>query len=451
MNTPIYDFLQNFEKRDFSRLFMPGHKGNSPFKIFSEICRYDITEIEGADSLFHADGIIQSAEENTAQLFGAENTCFSVGGSTLCIQAMLALAQARAGYKRKKIIAARNAHTAFINSCILLNLEPVWVMPNYNDAAGISGEITPHSIKSAVDSCPEAIAVYVTSPDYLGCISDIEAIAKACGDIPLLVDNAHGAHLGLLENPCHPIKLGAALCCDSAHKTLPVLTGGAYLHSAVNSGFLKSEMKEKMSLFGSTSPSYLIMLSLDLCNKYIEESGKSDVFKLCSSYKKIMAAAEEKGFMPISENCDITKITLDGYCVGMTGEELADYLRGYKIECEYSGDRHTVLMLSPQNSQKDIDSVINAINAIKPRERINGEDFRIDLPPVLMSPRRAAFAPSKVIAVDDAEGLVAAKAVSKCPPGVPIVLPGEKIDSEAKKVLKKCSISFINVLYYQCD
>ncbi len=444
MNTPIYDYLNNLIDDDISRLYMPGHKGNHPYDYIRDMSKYDITEMTGADSLYEPDGIILQSEENTAALYGAGHTSFSAGGSTLCIQTMLSLVAS----PKDTVIVARNAHMAFINACALLEITPYWVKPNYNDNFGVSGEVTVKSIENAIKAMPNAKAVYITSPDYLGCMSDVLSIAKVCKKYnkPLVVDNAHGAHLKFTQTDCHPITLGATICCDSAHKTLPVFTGGAYLHVSNDSKITKHEVKTKMSLFGSTSPSYLILMSLDLNNKYLFESAKADFAKLQDTVKQLYEIAHEKGFEPISPNRDLTKLTLDAYKVGMTGEELAVHLREHKVECEYASTRHVVLMLSPQNSKLDIDRIKSAIAKITKKEPIVNKDISFELPQAIMSVRQAVFSKKELISIDNAVGKVSAETKIKCPPGVPIIIAGEVIDTYAQKLLKKSSIFLINVV-----
>lgn len=242
---------------------MPGHKGVSFLGCESR----DITEIAGADDLFHASGIIAESEQNASRLFGCP-TVYSAGGSTLCIQAMLFLAYTGAN-RRGRVLAGRNAHKSFLNSAILLDFPIKWLWAGTDY---LSCPVTPAQVEQAILEEPEApFAVYLTSPDYLGNIADIRGIAQVCRahGVPLLVDNAHGAYLRFLPESRHPMDLGASMCCDSAHKTLPVLTGGAYLHFEREED--RQSVKDAMALFGSTSPSYLILQSLDLCNVYLED------------------------------------------------------------------------------------------------------------------------------------------------------------------------------------
>lgn len=269
----LTQFLRDYAASGISRFHMPGHKGSFPGAADSmgAVLPYDITEIDGADVLYQSEDMLRRLEERLARFYGVSGTLLSAGGSTLCIQAMLAAAF-REG---DAVLAVRNAHTAFVNSCALLGLRPVWAYPEPLDSAGISGAVTPAQIADALRQHPEVKGVYLTSPDYLGVRSDIRAISDICHDmgLPLLVDNAHGAALVLAGPGEHPMAQGADLCCDSAHKTLPVLTGGAFLH--LSSRYDRADIKAKMALFGSTSPSYLILASVDGCLDWLAAEGRA--------------------------------------------------------------------------------------------------------------------------------------------------------------------------------
>ncbi len=448
MNTPINDFLKQYAESGTMRLHMPGHKGRMPGSPLKEAARYDITEISGADSLFEAEGIIRQSEENAAALYGSGMTLYSAGGSTLCIQTMIALL-CRPG---DTIIAARNAHHSFLNACALLGVDVHWILPRYNDSFGVSGEVTAQTVELALEQCPEAKGVYVTSPDYLGCMSDIEAIAGVCRKKgrPLLVDNAHGAHLRFVRQDSHPMTLGASMCSDSWHKTLPVLTGGACLHISreflAQTGWSREDVKGEMGLFASTSPSYLILLSMDCCCRYLEEKGRPDFIRLEESAAALYAAAEKKGIFPISKRYDSTKLTIDGYAVGMSGEELGEYFRKSGIECEYAAARHVVLMLSPCNTDEELARLMQVMKRIPAGSPRNGDDAAFCLPEKVMPIRDAVFAERETVLTDRALGRIAAESRIKCPPGVPVVIAGERIGPETQKLLKKSSIFSINVV-----
>ena len=228
MDTPICDFIKEYEAKGTSRLHMPGHKG-VPFLGCEN---RDITEICGADELYEAEGIIAASEKNANALFGFGRTIYGTEGSSQCIRTMLflALQERKSRTERPVILAARNAHKAFLYSCALLDVDVEWLLPEGAKslcACPITAEQVAEGLKKS-----SAFAVYITAPDYLGGSPDIKGIAAACraAGVPLLIDNAHGAYLKFLHPSKHPLDLGAAMSCDSAHKTLPVLTGGAYLH-----------------------------------------------------------------------------------------------------------------------------------------------------------------------------------------------------------------------------
>ena len=245
---------------------MPGHKGVSVLGIE----QLDITEIQGADSLYEAEGIIAQSEANASSVFGCR-TFYSTEGSSQCIRAMLYLVQLYAKQQgRKPLVAAgRNAHKTFLTAVGLLGMDVHWLYPQ-NTTGYLSCDLTPEELEEYLHNTADLpAAVYLTSPDYLGKITDVRSIAEVCHrhGVLLVVDNAHGAYLKFLPVSLHPIDLGADLCCDSAHKTLPVLTGGAYLHLSQRMDALFGVRgKNALMLFGSTSPSYLILQSLDAAN-----------------------------------------------------------------------------------------------------------------------------------------------------------------------------------------
>lgn len=446
ITTPIWDFLEQYSNSGAVRAHMPGHKGRDAFgRDLGRLFEYDITEIKGADALFEAEEIIAESEKNASRLFGTAATFYSAGGSTLCIQAMLAAVCK----KSSAFICGRNAHRAVINSCVLLGLEPCWVYPEYENGSVVSGEITPEAVRAAIEKYSEKspACVFVTSPDYLGKIADIKGISEVCHEyeIPLIVDNAHGAYLAFLEQSRHPIHMGADMCCDSAHKTLPVLTGGAYLH--IGDGLCRGlipEIKRCMALFGSSSPSYLIMASMDLCNKYLSESFRNDLLrtaeKIADLKKQLSGAYTFYGDEPL-------KMTVYAFPCGLTGYELAERLREGGVEPEYADLTHVVMMFSAANTEEDFERVLRAMKSVRmPRIRLEPPDFKMDRPAVKMLPREAFFAEREKIPVENSVGRIAAEAVTVCPPCVPVIMAGEEINENTIKILKNYSIFQINVL-----
>ncbi len=455
MDTPIFDFVQNYIKSNTARLHMPGHKGVSFLGCESA----DITEIRGADELYAPDGIIKKSEENATQLFGTSRTIYSAGGSSQSINAMLYLAYLKADKaNRPFVLAGRNAHKSFIYALAKLDADVEWLYPETTDSI-CSCIVTAKQIEDKLNSLSnKPFAVYITSPDYLGEICDIESISKVCKkyDIPLLVDNAHGSYLRFCEKDLHPISLGADMCCDSAHKTLPVLTGGGYLHIAKDDKYgFSQNVVNAMAIFGSTSPSYLILQSLDLCNKYIDEKIRDDIkicTEKCNEVKDIMS---KKGVSNLSD--EPLKITADfrGYSSLLKGEmsrsdrgvnSFAEYFRDNNIEFEYADDNFVVFMLSPQNSQEDFEKLKKAFQNLNIEMTKAIENTEFEIAERVLTIRQAIFSESEEINVEDALHRVCANPTVSCPPAIPIAVSGERISEKHIELFKKHNIDKINVI-----
>lgn len=439
MNTPIADFIDNYIKSDTSRLHMPGHKG------IGEIEQFDITEIKGADSLYEADGIINKSEQNATKIFETKRTYYSTEGSSQCIKTMLCLAVSefkRHFNSRPVILAARNVHKAFVHAAALIDFDVEWIIPKSTNSL-CSCIFTAKELEIRLDELNEKpCAVYITSPDYLGNTANIKELSKVCKkyNIPLLVDNAHGAYLKFTGQ--HPIKLGADMCCDSAHKTLPVLTGGAYLH--IGNDLFDKNVKETLAVFGSTSPSYLIMRSLDLANRYLSESFKQDLDKITSKISKLLVYIKRKGIENISQ--EPLKLTLCAENIGYSGFELNEVFRQNKIETEYADEHFVVLMFSTKNSDKDFEKIKSAIDKLEKRTKLKKEVLRLPQPKQVLSIRESYFSPQEEVNFKDSNGRICGFTCVSCPPAVPIAISGELITDEHIKLFKKYNINKIRVL-----
>ncbi len=439
MNTPIYDFVQNYIKSNTARLHMPGHKGVS----FLGCEAFDITEIRGADELYAPTGIIRESEENATQLFSTSKTVYSAGGSSQSINAMLYLAYLRADKtKRPFILAGRNAHKSFIYALAKLDCDVEWLYPE-NSGSICSCIVAAEILENKINELTyKPFAVYITSPDYLGGMSDIESLAKVCKkyDIPLLVDNAHGSYLKFCEKDMHPISLGADMCCDSAHKTLPVLTGGGYLHIAKDNKYnFSKDAINALAIFGSTSPSYLILQSLDLCNRYIHEKISEDLSvctQKCDEIKKYM---NELGIPNMS--CEPLKITAD-----FRGIDFERILNANCIEYEYSDGEFVVFMLTPQNTNDDFEKLKKFFENIGKIKRTEVSDIKFPKTERVMTIREAVFAENEEINVENALNRTCASPTVSCPPAIPIAVSGERITEKHIELFKKYKIENILVV-----
>lgn len=438
MNTPVADFVQRYAKAGTARLHMPGHKG----RCFLGCEPWDITEIHGADALYEAEGILAESEQNAAALFGSQRTCYSTEGSSQCIRAMLYLAAASGS---RTVVAARNVHRAFVSAAALLDLEIRWLWPE--ESRSLCGcPISPAQLEEALGSLPEPpAAVYLTSPDYLGGMAEIPALAQVChqhGTL-LLVDNAHGAYLRFLEPSLHPLDLGADLCCDSAHKTLPVLTGGAYLHIAKTApASLAENGKTALALFGSTSPSYLTLCSLDQCNRYLAEGYPARLQETAAQLEALRAQLRQAGWQV--EVSDPLRVTLRAV-EGLSGQALAQRLRQGGVECEYADQDFLVLMATPENTWEDFERVLAALGETR-------------LPPSplpclplargrqVCSIRQALFSPHELVPAEGSLGRVCGIPTVGCPPAVPIAVAGEEIGPQALELFQRYGVHKVDVL-----
>lgn len=441
MNTPIYDFVQSYCKKNPARFHMPGHKGKS----FLGCEPLDITEISGADSLYEASGIIAESEKNATNLFGSAQTYYSTEGSSHCIRAMLYLALMNAQGTKPIVVAPRNVHKSFISACALLDIDIQWI---YGPAQSsiCSLEVSEEAVLEALSQLKEKpIGIFVTSPDYLGHQADIAfiaALARGQG-IPLLVDNAHGAYLKFLTPSQHPLDLGADLCCDSAHKTLPVLTGGAYLHISNHAliSFVK-DAKSALSLFGSTSPSYLILQSLDLCNVYLQQKFPIELAEYVNQVQLLKASLKKIGFSILES--EPLKLVLD--TKELDAQLLAQYLHQQEIGFEFQDISTIVFMFTPQNTKEDFCKLQRALENF-PRQKDTKQDFCWNFQPEkVMTVRQAIFSRQERIPVAEAAGRVCASPLVSCPPAIPIVVSGERIPKEAIPVFQLYGITHIDVV-----
>ena len=440
METPLYTALTDYQKKKYASFHTPGHKNTISFLKYN-LYDLDFTELPDTDSLFEAEGCILKAEQAAAKAFSTLLCVLSAGGCTMCIQGMLRLAAPSGG----KLVCGRIIHRSAVNTMALLGIDPVWVMPEPNAGEGLAGRITPEGVRRALEKNPEAKGVYLTSPDYYGVICDIQGIACVCKEyeVPLLVDNAHGAHLGYLSENLHPIHLGASMAACSAHKTLPVLTGGAYLHiSRAAPASLRESAKTAMAMFGSTSPSYLTLASLDLCNRYLADGYQNRLREMCGHLEEARKALTAAGWQ--IEPSDPLRLTVRAPA-GMTGGQLANRLRENGVECEYADPDFLVLMLTPENSAADIERFLHAFGT--------NDAIYVPQPPLplargerVCSVREALFAPRETIPATQSLGRVCGAPTVGCPPAIPIAVSGERIGPEALELFRRYGVEQVEVL-----
>ena len=445
---PLWTALERIRREDLARFYMPGHKGRMP-EPFSGAAPYDVTEIAGADSLYECTGAIRALEEEFADAYDVGDTLLSAGGSTLCIQTMLYMARSRGS----AVICGRTIHRSAVAAMGLLGLMPCWlpgrIASRKEGIPGIALPPTAEEVEEAIRRHPDAGSVYITSPDYFGQMADIAAIAEVCHRLgkPLLVDNAHGAHLGLFRAALHPMSLGADLCCDSLHKTLPALTGAALLHLADPADY--REAKYAMSLFGSTSPSYLIMLSAENALRALTQP-QTPYWELSVRVNGMKADAARLGYDVVKGFVsDPLRLALGFESLGHTPESYGKFLRSRGVEPEYLGRNVCVLMLTPQNTQAELDRLASAIaGAAKGREPLPEPRYprTIRLPRQILAPGEAMVRREEELPALRCAGRVASRLVSSCPPGIPMLVPGEEITPQLAHFLQSSGVEKIFVV-----
>ena len=444
MKTPICDFVENYARSVELRLHMPGHKG-VPFLGVEE---RDITEVEGADVLYGAEGIIAESEKNASELFGSGKTVYSTEGSSLCIRAMVYLTTLYAKKIGKKplILAVRNAHKTFASALALTDCDVEWIYPKEKENL-ISCRLTAERLeKNLLEREDLPAAVYLTSPDYLGAVSDVEGIARVCHKfgVLLLVDNAHGAYRRFLSDSRHPMDLGADICCDSAHKTLPVLTGGAYLHISSRAPQIFFDLAEQaMALFASTSPSYLILQSLDRANAYLSDGYKERLAKTVENARRIKSLLEKNGYSLIGD--EEMKLCIEAKKYGYYGFELAEILVDSGIVCEFYDRDFTVMMFTPEIGDGDFDKLASVLLSVPKKSEIVEAVPMVGIPERAMTVKEATMSVFCEVDVEDALGRVLSVANVSCPPAIPIIVCGEIINENALECfkyygIKKCRV-----------
>ena len=440
METPVADFVRRYADSGMIRAHMPGHKG----KPFLGCETLDITEIQGADSLYEAEGIIRHSESCAGELFGSGRTVYSTEGSSQCIRAMLYLALT-CGNGSRTVVAARNVHRAFVYAAALLDFEIVWLWPERSTSL-CGCPVSPDTLERTLAEMPAPpAAVYLTSPDYLGGMADISALAEVCrkhGTL-LAVDNAHGAYLRFLGTILSPgwiwrrpvLRFGTQDAAGADRRRVPA-------HQPCGVGISPGECKTAMAMFGSTSPSYLTLASLDLCNRYLADGYRDHLREMCGHLEEAQKALTAAGWQ--IEPSDPLRLTVKAPA-GMTGGALADRLRESGVECEYANPDFLVLMLTPENSAADIERLVYAIGT---NDAVYAPQPSLPLArgERVCSAREALFAPRETIPAAQSLGRVCGAPTVGCPPAIPIAVSGERIGPEALELFRRYGVERVEVL-----
>lgn len=446
---PLFQALRKHADMDPYQFHVPGHKAGKayPKEIFEWLrdyaMRIDLTEQPDIDCLLAPSGPIKEAQENAARVFKCERTFFLTNGSTSGVQAML-LTNSGPG---KKIIMPRDAHMSAFSGLVMSGAQPVFVYPDVDSKWGVTRGVPFAEYEKALDAHDDICACYITRPNYYGMCPEIKQVVKLCHEkgIPVLVDEAHGAHIGFhSEMPDSALESGADYVVQSAHKTLQAYTGGSWMH--LQGSLADADKASRMvALLQSTSPSYIIMATLDLTAYLMGESGREIVdrqYRLNKEFRR--EAYKLKGIRIINDSMiDPLRITASGSDLGLSGIELDSILRNeYRVCAEMADLENVVIIQTVADDETTMKALLEALKDISTRfkadpkkrsklgRQVAATMLAMQPSPVRMTMREAAFKESDTVPLTQAVGYVASETVSVYPPGIPTILPGEEITAE---------------------
>lgn len=445
MNNSLYDKLIEYGKKGNYGFHMPGHKRNVKFLEEMDVFDIDITEISEFDNLHHAEGIIKEAMDNAAEFWGTDRTWFLVNGSSCGILAAInAVTDIGDG-----IIIGRNCHKAVYNAAAIRDLKVKYLYPEYIDEYGINGGYNSEKLEELFEDNEDIKAVVITSPTYDGIVSDIEKIAEITHNngAVLIVDEAHGAHLGISDKlPVPAYKAGADLVIESIHKTLPSLTQTAMLHMCgdrVNT----DKIEESLGVYQSSSPSYVFMAAIDKCIRQLQIDGKDKLEKLLITDEDLRKHVNNTKhfYIPGKEmigtnnvyDVDVTKFIIYVEQKVCNGKQLADILRDeYHFEMEMESAKYVLAITTICDDENEIMRLADSLKEIDLRfdeieaNPLNVTDFKLLKNEVTYSICEAKKRGTEKIEIEKAQGMVSAEFLYLYPPGIPLLVPGEVISKE---------------------
>ena len=448
---PLVAALKEYSQKEPAYFCIPGHRfGRGVSKQWvsngaHELLRFDLTEATGLDDLHQPSGVIKEAQELMAQLFHARKSFFLVNGTTCGNEAMI-INSLKTG---DKIIVPRNVHKSVLAGLILSGAVPIFITPEWIPKWGIWGALSPDKIRAMLSQQPDIKAVLTVTPSYYGIVDKLPQISRICQEFGclLLVDEAHGAHFYFSEAlPEGALASGADMCTQSFHKVTGSLTQSSVLHVAskqIDVDFLRNNLQ----MFQSSSPSYLLMASLDAARYELAQHGNemsSEALSLAEEARVAIAkiegirclGREVVGHYEVAD-VDMTKLVVSATDIGISGFELkAMLMREYGVELELADHNNVLLVLTFANTKDEVRRLVKALTKIaQSSDKVKGtiDDDKVMMPPLpvmKVTPRDAHFSKKKVIRWADAYGEVAAEAIIPYPPGIPIVYKGELINQE---------------------
>lgn len=421
MTAPLYERLKGYAVQNRISFAMPGHKNGRGLK--SDLFLLDVTELDATEDLHHGGEYVTRAQEMLSSLYGSDKSYIVTGGSTSAIQAMIAGSVKPNG----TLLASADCHMSVINTCALLGINIRFFSKEIDDDFNIPSST--NTIRTLLTD--DIDAVIITSPNYYGICSDTENIAKECHEknIPLLVDEAHGAHfIADKRFPITAVKYADAVC-QSAHKTLNAMNGSAYLH--VNYGIVDADRLEKaLYMFQSSSPSYVIASSADVARDEIEHGNQwNRTYNLCRTLREYIANLGIR----VLENDDMTRLVLNFSDFETSGFEISNRLNEKGIDIEMADLFNIVLIITPSNTVTDMNTLYAVLSEIISNLKRRNKKISIPYPPVCteaLSPQKSFFASREDIILNEAVGRISCATVVPYPPGIPVIYTGETVTAE---------------------
>lgn len=437
---PLLEILAACAESQNAAFHTPGHKrGQGSFKAFQQLVgdrtlQADLPELPELDNLFAPQGAIAQAQTLAAQTFGAEQTWFLANGSTAGIMAAI-LATCHPG---DKILLPRNVHQSVISGLILSGAMPIFLQPEYDASLDIAHSVTPETVAIALQAHPDAKAILIVYPTYYGVCGEIQAIADLAhaAGIPLLVDEAHGAHFAFHPDlPISALSAGADLTVQSTHKTLSALTQASMLH-VQGERIDRDRIARSLQLVQSTSPNYLLLASLDAARAQMAIEGKELMARTLElsdhARSRIAELPNLKVFQPKDWALDKTRLTVTVTKLGIDGFTADEILhQNLGVTAELPSLQHLTFIISLGNTETDIDRLVQALQQLPSGSFSPTQISEFDLPETVMSPREAFFAGSETVETHLAIDRVSAELICPYPPGIPVLLPGERITKGA--------------------
>jgi len=455
--TPLFDAIMEYINRNPAYFRIPGHRFergiNARWRAYvgDNIFKMDLTETSLLDDLYNPEGPIKEAEVLAEEVFQAKRTFFLVNGTTCGNEAMVM----STAFQGEKIIIPRNAHKSALMGLIISGAKPIYIMPRLSEEWGVHGGMDPEDVERALEENPDAKAVFAVSPTYYGLCSDIKALSSLCHKygIPLVVDEAHGAHLYFSDKlPAGALEQGADVCAQSIHKVTGSLTQSSMLHINHNSLIDEERIEASLHIVQSTSPSYILMTSLDMARHDLATRGEEVITQAVElaeyTRNEINKIAGMKclggdiiGTAAIKD-LDRTRLTISAREIGITGFDLKDILfEEFSVDAELSDWLNVLVIVTFANVQEDVERLIAALREIS-RKYKTANVIRVETkipstPPYVFSPRDAFFSPSEKISWSAAKGRVAAEMIAPYPPGIPVIYPGERVSDEVWEYIER--------------